>query len=62
MNVIRQYLSAGPIDHLHLAISPILLGSGEHLLGGIDTAKLGYACTEHVPSPHATHVVLTKNA
>ena len=28
---IRQYLEAGLIDEMHLAISPILLGSGEHL-------------------------------
>ena len=33
---IQQYLRAGLIDEMHLAISPILLGSGEHLLAGID--------------------------
>jgi dihydrofolate reductase len=57
---IRQYLRAGLVDEMHLAISPVLLGAGEHLLAGIDLAKLGYACTEHVPSAKATHVVLTK--
>jgi dihydrofolate reductase len=57
---IQQYLRAGLIDEMHLAISPILLGSGEHLLAGIDAPKLGYQCTEHVPTPNATHVVLTK--
>lgn len=57
---IRQYLQAGLIDELHIAISPILLGSGEHLLAGIDTPKLGYAITEHVQTPKATHIVLTK--
>jgi dihydrofolate reductase len=57
---IRQYLSAGLIDEMHLAISPILLGSGEHLLEDIDMPKLGYHCTEHVPTPAATHIVLTK--
>src|SRR5712672_3008020 len=57
---IRQYLRAGLIDEMHLAISPILLGSGEHLLTGIDAAKLGYECTEHVPTASATHVVLTR--
>jgi hypothetical protein len=45
---------------MHLAIAPVLLGSGEHLLGGIDLVKLGYQCTEHVASPNATHVVVTK--
>jgi dihydrofolate reductase len=57
---IRQYLRAGLIDEMHLAISPILLGSGEHLLAGIDAAKLGYQCSEHVPTTNATHVVLRK--
>jgi dihydrofolate reductase len=57
---IRQYLTVGLIDELHLAISPVLLGRGEHLLAGIDTARLGYKCTEHVSTPSATHVVLTK--
>ena len=57
---IRQYLTAGLIDEIHLALSPVLLGRGEHLLAGIDTASLGYRCTEHVPTSQATHVVLTK--
>ena len=58
---IREYLRAGLIDELHLAISPVLLGSGEHLLAGIDLPRLGYRCTEHVTSPQAMHVVLTKS-
>lgn len=42
------------------AIAPVLLGAGEHLLCGIDVPKLGYQCTEHVATPSATHVVITK--
>jgi dihydrofolate reductase len=57
---IRQYLSAGLIDELHLAISPVLLGSGEHLLSGIDTRALGYDCVQHVAGERAIHVVLRK--
>jgi dihydrofolate reductase len=57
---IRQYLRAGLIDEMHFAVAPILLGSGEHLLAGIDTPKHGYRCTEHVATANATHVVLTK--
>ena len=45
---------------MHLVISPVLLGGGEHLLAGIDTVNLGYQCTEHAFADHATHVVLTK--
>jgi dihydrofolate reductase len=57
---VRQYLAAGLIDEIHLAIGPVLLGRGEHLLAGIDTVSLGYKCTEHASTDDATHVVLTK--
>jgi len=57
---IREYLRAGLIDSLHLAISPVLLGSGEALFAGIDMDRLGYRCTEHTAAHMATHVVLTK--
>src|SRR6202035_5729401 len=60
VSTIRQYLRATLIDEMHLAISPVLLGSGEHLLAGIDTLKLGYQCTEHGATANATHVVLTR--
>ena len=44
---IRQFLQAGLVDELHLVISPVLLGKGEHLLGGLDLRALGYECVEH---------------
>jgi len=60
---IRQYLSARLIDELHLVLSPVLLGRGEHLLGGIDTRALRYECFRHVPgSRAAAHVFLRKRA
>jgi dihydrofolate reductase len=60
VSTIRQYLQAGLVDEMHLAIAPVLLGSGEHLLSGLDLPALGYERTEHVPSAAATHVVLTR--
>jgi dihydrofolate reductase len=57
---IRQYLQAGLIDEVHLAISPVLLGSGEHLLQGIDLRAAGYECAEHVAGERAMHVFLRK--
>ena len=59
---VRQYLRAGLIDELHMAQSPVLLGSGEPLFTGIDLLALGYECTERVCTEHATHVVLTKQS
>ena len=38
---IRQYLRAGLVDRLHIAITPLLLGSGEALFEGIDFVALG---------------------
>ena len=60
VSTIRQYLQAGLVDEMHLAISPVLLGSGEALLAGIDLTRLGFTCTEHVPTQAATHVVLSR--
>ena len=57
---IRQYLRAGLIDELHLAIRPVLLGAGEHLMGGIDMRALGYECTKQVAGERAMHVFLRK--
>lgn len=44
---IRQYLKAGLVDHIHLVVSPALLGSGESLLAGIDLLKLGFKTRHH---------------
>ena len=61
VSTIRQYLRAGLIDELHLAIAPVLLGTGEHLLSGIDMRTLGYECAEHIAGTRAAaHVILRK--
>jgi dihydrofolate reductase len=61
VSTIRQYLQAGLIDDMHLAISPVLLGAGENLLSGIDLVALGFTVTERVATEAALHVVLTKS-
>jgi len=61
VSTIRQYLRAGLIDELHLAIAPALLGTGEHLMSGIDMRALGYECVEHIAGIRAAaHVILRK--
>ena len=60
VSTIRQYLQHGLIDEIHLAMGPALLGTGEHLLNGINLRSLGYACVEHVAGARATHVVLRR--
>jgi dihydrofolate reductase len=60
VNVIQQYLRQRLIDEMHIAISPVLLGSGERLFEGVNLPALGYACTKHQSTLLATHVVLTR--
>jgi len=60
VSTVRQFLRAGAIDEMHLAVSPILLGRGEHLFEGIDLPALGYRVTERVSTELATHLVLTR--
>jgi dihydrofolate reductase len=59
---IRQYLRAGLVDELHLAARPVLLGSGESLLEGLDLRALGYEVANSVAGERATHVFLRKAA
>jgi dihydrofolate reductase len=60
VSTIRQYLEAREIDEMHIAISPVLLGAGEHLLTGIDLPSLGYRLTERVATANATHCIISK--
>lgn len=57
---IRQYLKEKLIDEMHIAISPVLLGSGEPLFAGLDLRALGYQCIEHAATSLATHLVIAK--
>jgi len=57
---VQQYLRAGLVNELHLAVAPVLLGSGENLFSGINMRSLGYHRVEHVATDRATHIVLRK--
>jgi dihydrofolate reductase len=60
VQAIQQYLRQRLIDEMHLAISPVLLGSGERLFEGIHLPALGYACSKHEATARATHVVISR--
>ena len=57
---VREYLRSGLVDELHLALSPVLLGSGENLWDGLDMHALGYQCTKSIAGERATHVFLSR--
>jgi dihydrofolate reductase len=57
---VRQYVAAGLVDEIHLAVAPVVLGQGEALFQGLDLRALGYRTVEHVATERATHIVLAK--
>jgi dihydrofolate reductase len=57
---IRQYLRAGLVDEMHLAYAPVLLGSGECLLAGLDVPALGYQLNAHTTTANSMHVLIAK--
>ena len=60
VQTVRSFLQSGLVEHLHLAVSPVLLGAGENLLAGIDLPKLGFANVEITPGEGALHLVYEK--
>ena len=59
---VQEYLRAGLVDEMHVAIAPVLLGAGERLLDDLDGAIERYECTELVSTPAVVHVVLSRVA
>jgi hypothetical protein len=58
---IQQYLRAGLIDEMHLAVVPIFLGGGERLFDHLEGGPLGYECVEFVSSPAVAHIRFVAN-
>jgi dihydrofolate reductase len=61
-DVVRQYLSAGLVDEMHIVLSPVLLGKGAPLFAGIDLKALGFECVSYVPSAKAAHMIFKRTA
>jgi len=57
---VRQYLRERLVDEMHLAVRPVLLGSGEHLLQGLDLRALGYDIVQWKPGERATHLLIRR--
>ena len=60
VSAVRQYLRAGLLDELHIAVVPVLLGSGERLFGDLGPALGEWRCVEFAPSASVTHVRLRR--
>ncbi|WP_432178325.1 dihydrofolate reductase family protein [Streptomyces sp. NBC_00063] len=59
---IQQYLRAGLVDELHLAVAPLLVGRGERLLDHLGDGVDGYEVVELVSSPAVTHARLVRRS
>jgi dihydrofolate reductase len=57
---IREYLRAGLVDEMHLAYAPVLLGSGEGLLEGMDLLALGFELNAHIATANSMHMLIAK--
>jgi dihydrofolate reductase len=60
-STVRQYVQAGLMDELHLAVSPVLLGGGEALFAGLDWRACGYEVAETVQGERATHYYIRRS-
>ncbi|MGH9756307.1 MAG: dihydrofolate reductase family protein [Candidatus Acidiferrales bacterium] len=60
VSVIRQYLAANQIDEMHLAVSPVFLGEGEHLFAGMNLPELGFVPVKTAQGEKAAHIILAK--
>jgi len=60
VSTVRQYLQAGLIDEMHVAVGPVFMGAGENLWQGLDMRALGYEIAEVIPGERATHVMVRK--
>ena len=60
VDTVRQFLRAGLIDDMHLALAPVVLGQGEALFVGLDLRKLGFRVIERAATDAATHLVLAR--
>ena len=59
-STIRQFLAAGLVDEMHLAIAPVLLGDGERLFGGPQAGIAGYSCAGLTCSAGIAHARITR--
>lgn len=57
---IRQYLRAGAVDEMHVAVSPVPLGAGEPFWRDLDLPALGYEVAESTAGERATHLRIVR--
>ena len=61
VSTVRQFWKAGLIDELHLVLSPVFVGEGERLMGGLGVEK-DYQVAAFEASEAAVHYRIVKKA
>ena len=61
-SAVRQYLRAGLVDEIHVAVVPVLLGAGERIFDNLDGAEAGYELTDFRSSPAVMHVRFSRKS
>ena len=57
---IREFVAARLIDHMHIAVVPILLGRGERLWDGLEGLEKDYEIEATTSPSGVTHVTFTR--
>jgi dihydrofolate reductase len=60
VTIIREFLAARLIDHMHIAVVPILLGRGERLWDGLEGLERDYEIEATTSPSGVTHVIFTR--
>jgi dihydrofolate reductase len=60
IDVVRQFLRAGLVDRLHLAVAPIVLGRGERIWDGLRGIENDYTVSSEVAESGVTHVTFRR--
>ncbi|MCC6237321.1 MAG: dihydrofolate reductase family protein [Dehalococcoidia bacterium] len=60
--VVREFLKAGLVDRLHVAIAPLLLGRGIRLWDDLRGLELGYDITTEAAASGTAHVTFSRLA
>jgi dihydrofolate reductase len=58
--VVRDFLAAGLVDHMHAVVVPILLGRGVRRWDGLEGLEKDYEVEATVSPSGVTHVTFTR--
>jgi dihydrofolate reductase len=60
--VIREFVAAGLVDHMHVVVVPILLGRGVRLWDGLEGVENHYEIESTSSPSGVTHMLFTRSA